>query len=76
MTPQIHTHNDTVKELKESLQKVYLPIKNNPEITHSEIMETLHISESTAKRAPRNLKRLGYITRKESDKTGRWVILK
>lgn len=36
--------NDTVTGLKESLQKVYMAILNNPEITHSEIMETLHIS--------------------------------
>lgn len=39
-------------------------------------METLHISESTAKRATRDLKKLGYIARKGSDKTGRWLILK
>lgn len=71
-----NVNNDTVTGLKKSLQKVYLSIKNNPEITHSEIMETLHISESTAKRATRDLKKLGYIAREGSDKTGRWVILK
>lgn len=71
-----NANNDTVKGLKKSLQKVYTAILNNPEITHSEIMETLHISESTAKRATRNLKKLGYITRDGSDKTGRWIILK
>ena len=68
--------NDTVTGLKKSLQKVYTVILNNPEITHSEIMETLHISESTAKRATRDLKKLGYIAREGSDKTGRWVIMK
>ena len=72
----VSANNDTVKELKGSLQKVYAAILNNPEITHSEIMATLHISESTAKRATRDLKKLGYITREGSDKTGRWVILK
>lgn len=71
-----NANNDTVKGLKKSLQKVYTAILNNPEITHSEIMETLHISESTAKRATRNLKKLGYITRDGSDKTGKWIILK
>lgn len=71
-----NVNNDTVTGLKKSLQKVYLAIKSNPEITHSEIMETLHISESTAKRATRDLKKLGYIAREGSDKTGRWVILK
>ena len=69
-------NNDTVKGLKKSLQKVYTVILNNPEITHSEIMQTLHISESTAKRATRDLKKLGYIARQGSDKTGKWIILK
>ena len=68
--------NDTVTGLKKSLQKVYTAILNNPEITHSEIMETLHISESTAKRATRDLKKIGYIAREGSDKTGRWIIQK
>ncbi|WP_304707529.1 Fic family protein [uncultured Rikenella sp.] len=72
----ISANNDTVTGLKKSLQKVYTTILNNPEITHSEMMETLHISESTAKRATRDLKKLGYIAREGSDKTGRWVILK
>ena len=72
----VNTNNETVTGLKESLQKVYMAILNNPEITHSEIMETLNISESTAKRTTRDLKKLGYIAREGSDKTGRWVILK
>lgn len=72
----VNTNNDTVTGLKKSLQKVYMAILNNPEITHSEIMETLHISESTAKRATRDLKKLGYIAREGSDKTGKWIILK
>lgn len=71
-----NSNNDTVKGLKKSLQKVYTVILNNPKITHSEIMQTLHISESTAKRATRDLKKLGYIARKGSDKTGKWIILK
>lgn len=72
----VNTNNDTVTGLKKSLQKVYMAILNNTEITHSEIMETLHISESTAKQATRDLKKLGYIAREGSDKTGKWVILK
>jgi len=70
-----NANNDTVTGLKKSLQKVYRAILNNPEITHSEIMEILHISESTAKRATRDLKKLGYIAREGSDKTGKWIIL-
>lgn len=72
----VNTNDDTVTGIKKSLQRVYLTILNNPEITHSQIMETLHISESTAKRATRDLKKLGYIEREGSDKTGRWIILK
>ena len=72
----VNTKNDTVTWLKKALQKVHKAILNNPEITHSEIMETLHISESTAKRVTRDLKKLGYIAKEGSDKTGRWVILK
>ena len=72
----VNTNDDTVTEIKKSLQRVYLAILNNPEITHSQIMETLHISESTAKRATRDLKKLGYIAREGSDKSGRWIILK
>lgn len=71
-----NANNDTVTGLKKSLQKVYTAILNNPEITHSEIMEALHISESTAKRATRDLKKIGYIAREGSDKTGKWIILK
>lgn len=71
-----NANNDTVTGLKKSLQKVYTVILNNPKITHSEIMQTLHISESTAKRATRDLKKLGYIAREGSDKTGKWIILK
>lgn len=72
----VNSLNDTVTRLKKSLQRIYTTILNNPEITHSEIMEIFHISESTAKRATRDLKKLGYIEREGSDKTGRWIILK
>ena len=72
----VNSQNDTVNVLKEGLKWIYLAIQNNPEITHSQLIEIFNISESTAKRATRNLKKLGYIEREGSDKTGRWVILK
>lgn len=72
----VNTNTGTVSVLKKSLLKVYNEILRNPEITHAEMMETLHISESTAKRATRDLRNLGYISRSGSDKTGRWIILK
>ena len=72
----VNSQNDTVNKLKEGLKRIYIAIQKNPEITHSQLMEIFNISESTAKRATRDLKKLGYIERKGSDKTGRWVILK
>lgn len=39
-------------------------------------MESLDISESTATRLTRELKKPGFIKREGSDKTGRWIILK
>ena len=72
----VNSQNDTVNELKEGLKRIYIAIQNDPGITHSQIMEIFNISESTAKRATRDLKKLGYIEREGSDKTGRWVILK
>lgn len=83
VNPQIDTVNDTVnsypetvKELKEGLNRIYIAIQNNPKITHAQLMEIFNISESTAKRATRELKKLGYIERVGSDKTGIWVVLK
>ena len=72
----VNPQNGTVTKLQKSLQRIHTVILNNPEITHSEIMELFHISESTAKRATRDLKKLGFIEREGSDKTGGWVILK
>ena len=68
--------NDGVKRLNKTLQKIYNEIVNKPEIRTTELMEILNISESTVTRAPREFKKLGYIERKGSDKTGKWQILK
>ncbi len=72
----VSSQNDTVNELKEGLKRIYRAIQNNPNITHSQLMELFNISESTAKRGTRDLKKLGYIEREGSDKTGKWIILK
>ena len=72
----VNSRNDTVNNLKEGLKRIYVAIQKNPEITHSQLMKIFNISESTAKRATRDLKKLGYIEREGSDKTGRWIILK
>ena len=72
----VNLKSDTVSELKEGLKRIYIAIQKNPGITHSQLMEIFNISESTAKRATRDLKKFGFIEREGSDKTGRWVILK
>ena len=72
----VDSQNDTVNELKKGLKRIYIAIQKNPDITHSQLMEIFNISESTAKRATRDLKKSGYIQREGSDKTGRWLILK
>ena len=68
--------NDGVKRLNKTLQKIYNEIVNKPEIRTTELMEILNISESTVTRATRELKKLGFIKRIGSDKSGKWQILK
>ena len=72
----VNSRNDTVKELKEGLKRIYLAIRENQDITHSELMNIFNISESTTKRATREHKKLGFIKRVGSDKTGKWQLLK
>ncbi len=72
----VNIDNDGVKQLNKTLQRVYQAIVNKPEIISSELMSILNISESTVTRSTRELKKLGFIKRDGSDKTGRWVILK
>lgn len=68
--------NDGVKHLNRTLQRIYQAIVNKPEIKSTELMECRGVSESTVTRSTRELKKLGYIKREGSDKTGRWIILK
>ncbi len=72
----LNIKNDGVKRLNKTLQRVYEAIINKPEIITSELMSILNISESTVTRSTRELKKLGFIKREGSDKTGIWVILK
>ncbi|MBD5207357.1 MAG: Fic family protein [Bacteroidales bacterium] len=72
----VNNKGDGVTQLNKTLQRVYQAIVNKPEIVSSELMKMLNISESTVTRSTRDLKKLGYIKREGSDKTGRWVILK
>lgn len=68
--------DDCVNHLNKTLQRIYHAIVDKPEIKTAELMENLDISESTITRSTRELKKLGFIKREGSDKTGRWIILK
>ena len=68
--------NEGLKLLNKTHLRVYQAILNKPEIKSIELMEILNISESTVTRATRELKKLGFIKRMGSDKTGKWQILK
>ena len=53
---------------------IYELIQTNPEITHSEMAQTLSITAKTAERATKSLREYGILAREGSDKTGRWII--
>lgn len=72
----VNGKNDGVKRLSFTQQRVYNAIVDSPKITSAGLMDTLNISESTVTRSTRELKKLGFIEREGSDKTGRWIILK
>ncbi len=72
----VKANSDGVKHLNKTLQRIYHAIVNKPDIKSVELMESLDISESTVTRSTRKLKKLGFIKREGSDKTGRWIILK
>ena len=65
----VKTQNDTVNDTVFSL------IKQNKNITASEISERLNLSLSTVKRKMKDLKEQGMIERIGSDKTGYWKIV-
>jgi ATP-dependent DNA helicase RecG len=53
--------NKSIEALKESASRILLLIKNNPNITASEIALELNISSSAAQKQIANLKSLGII---------------
>ena len=70
----MHIHYaDTVKMQNDTVNDtVFLLIKENNNITATEISERLKLSLSTVKRKIKNLKEQGIIERVGSDKTGYW----
>jgi predicted HTH transcriptional regulator len=65
----VNSVNDTVNDTVFSL------IKQNKNITTTEISERLNLSLSTVKRKIKDLKEQGIIERVGSDKTGCWKIV-
>lgn len=81
---EIHVHyadtvkkqNDTVKLENDTVNDtVFSLIKQNKNITATEICERLNMSLSTVKRKIKDLKEQGIIERIGSDKTGYWKII-
>ena len=66
--------NKSIESLKESASRILLLIKNNPNITASEIALELNILSRAAQKQIANLKSLGIIERIGSDKSGYWTI--
>lgn len=72
----VNIKNDTVKSEFDTVNDTVLDlIKQDDNITATEISTKLHISLSTAKRKLKGLKGSGIIERIGSDKTGRWKII-
>lgn len=72
----VKTQNDTVKSENDTVNDtVFSLVKQNKNITATEISERLNISLSTAKRKIKELKEKGIVERIGSDKTGYWKII-
>ena len=72
---EMHVHADTVKSENDTVNDtVFLLIKQNKDITASEISEQLNLSLSTAKRKIKALKEQKLIIRIGSNKAGYWKI--
>lgn len=57
-------------------KEVFEMIQQNPDLTVAQIVSKLGVSESTVRRANRNLRANGFLSREGSYKSGIWVILK
>lgn len=72
----IELQNDTVNAKTDTVNDtVFLLLKQNKNITSTEIGERLGVSLSTVKRKIKELKEKGIIKRVGSDKTGYWKII-
>ncbi len=64
------------KELNTTQNKIINLISNNNKITQKEMCELLGITRTAITKNLKNLKDMGYLSRKDSKKTGIWIILK
>ena len=70
------SYADTVKMQNDTVNDtVFLLLKQNKEVTATEISKQLNISLSTVKRKIKDLKEKGVVERIGSDKTGYWKII-
>ncbi len=73
-------NNNTIEAEEASLNKtqghILAEIKNDPHITKAQIKENLEVGKTTVDNGISTLKKLGYIERVGSNKTGYWNILK
>jgi predicted HTH transcriptional regulator len=64
------------RQLSKFQIKVLFEIKQNIKITTEELIQKLHVSESSIYRTIQILKKLNYITRVGGDKGGHWKVRK
>ncbi|MCD8396239.1 MAG: MarR family transcriptional regulator [Lachnospiraceae bacterium] len=62
--------------LTETQARILAEIRNNPNITRERLMEKIKVGKTTVYTAISTLKKLGYIERTGSKKSGYWKVLK
>ncbi len=67
--------NDEINgEINGEIKKVLYLIAQNPNITQRKVAEKIGYSERKVNRIISKLRKLGFLTREGSNKTGRWVV--
>lgn len=66
---------DKKPKMNEQMEKVLLEIRNNPNITQPQLVKIMNIGKSMIQRYISNLKKMGYIERIGSNKSGYWKVV-
>ena len=66
---------DKKPKMNEQMEKVLLEIRNNPNITQPQLVKIMNIGKSMIQRYISNLKKMGYIARIGSNKSGYWKVV-